>query len=155
MSGHVLRPDAVEVMLVEGGTLTKPTNEAVALIWDADSIIGHVGDDHIFRTPGWDGIIEATLVEPGVAYGDDLLQGATLPTAVFMSSIIPKTLDWYALRAAQAGKPALAARLYAEAEAAFLWTMKRMLRDMQIEVEQHLKRPAETATGVLAPEADR
>lgn len=27
------------------------------------------------------------------------------------------------------------------AEQAFVWTMKRMFRDMQIEIEQHLKRP--------------
>ena len=31
------------------------------------------------------------------------------------------------------------------AEERFVWTMKRLLRDMQIEVEQHLNRPATEA----------
>lgn len=35
----------------------------------------------------------------------------------------------------------------AASEQAFAWTMKRMFRDMQIEIEQHLKRPAEKQEG--------
>lgn len=92
-----LPPNSVRLMVVPGGSLTKATNDAAARVWDDDCIIGHVGDDHRFRTVGWDVKIERTLSRPGVAYGDDLLQHATLPTAVFMSSVIPRTLGWYAL----------------------------------------------------------
>jgi hypothetical protein len=96
-SGPLMPPDPVTVMVVEGGSLTKATNEAAARVWDDDVIIGHVGDDHRFRTLGWDRTIVHALREPGIAYGDDLFQGPVLPTAVFMSAIIPRTLGWYAL----------------------------------------------------------
>lgn len=81
------------------GDLVKATN-TVALRVAADgetTIIGHVGDDHLFRTSGWDSRIEAALTEPGVAYGDDLHQGANLPTAVFVSTTIVRDLGWLAL----------------------------------------------------------
>jgi hypothetical protein len=96
-SGPLMPPDPVTVMVVDGGSLTKATNEAAARVWDDDVIIGHVGDDHRFRTLGWDKEIEAALRTPGIAYGDDLFQGPVLPTAVFMSAVIPRTLGWYAL----------------------------------------------------------
>jgi hypothetical protein len=96
-SGVLLPSDPVMVMEVDGGSLTKATNEAAARVWDDDVIIGHVGDDHRFRTLGWDRTIVHALREPGIAYGDDLFQGPVLPTAVFMSAIIPRTLGWYAL----------------------------------------------------------
>lgn len=96
-SGPIWPPDPVRLVTVVGGSLTAATNQAAALVWDDDCIIGHVGDDHAFRTIGWDRCISETLVEPGIAYGDDLLQGPALPTAVFMSSVIPRTLAWYAL----------------------------------------------------------
>jgi hypothetical protein len=92
-SGVLLPSDPVMVMEVEGGSLTKATNEAAARVWDDDVIIGHVGDDHRFRTLGWDRTIMHALREPGIAYGDDLFQGPVLPTAVFMSAVIPRTLD--------------------------------------------------------------
>lgn len=81
----------------ETGSLTAATNAAARRVWDEDCIIGHVGDDHAFRTPAWDNAIRDALAEPGVAYGDDLFQGPVLPTAVFMSSVIPRTLGWFAL----------------------------------------------------------
>jgi hypothetical protein len=51
--------------------------------------IGFMGDDHMPRTPFWDQVLVASMdARPGpvVAYGDDLFQGANLPTAVFMPS---------------------------------------------------------------------
>jgi hypothetical protein len=45
-----------------------------------------MGDDHIPRTEGWDkAFMEALGINTGIAYGDDLLQGANLPTAYCMS----------------------------------------------------------------------
>jgi len=39
------------------------------------------------------------LRDPGIAYGNDLNVRELLPTAPFISSIIPRTLGWYALPA--------------------------------------------------------
>ena len=51
--------------------------------------IRFMGDDHLPRTGGWDTkLAEAIGTEPGIAYGNDLLQGENLPTAVVMSSKI-------------------------------------------------------------------
>lgn len=52
--------------------------------------IGFMGDDHRPRTTGWDDKItdEINAGGPRVVYGNDLLQGPNLPTAVFMSSEI-------------------------------------------------------------------
>jgi glycosyltransferase involved in cell wall biosynthesis len=45
-----------------------------------------MGDDHIPRTQGWDkAFIQALGQSTGIVYGDDLLQGANLPTAFGMS----------------------------------------------------------------------
>ena len=56
-----------------------------------------MGDDHRPRTPGWDVLLLAALDETGgtgVAYGDDLLMGAKLPTAAVVSSDIVAALGW-------------------------------------------------------------
>jgi hypothetical protein len=45
-----------------------------------------MGDDHLPRTPGWDkAFIQALGQNTGIVYGNDLLQGANLPTAYGMS----------------------------------------------------------------------
>ena len=45
-----------------------------------------MGDDHLPRTEGWDkAFMEALGHNTGIVYGDDLLQGANLPTAFGMS----------------------------------------------------------------------
>ena len=95
--GHLKGVRVITMWGDETGCLTKATNTLAKRFWHGDGIMGHVGDDHLFRTPGWDESVEAALAEPGIAYGNDLLQGEELPTAVFMSVIIPKTLGWYAL----------------------------------------------------------
>lgn len=95
-------PDAIHVMVLradETGSLTKATNTAAKRVWDDDVVIGHVGDDHLFRTPGWDRAMVEALREPGIAYGNDLNVRELLPTAPFISSAIPRALGWYALPA--------------------------------------------------------
>ena len=97
-SGVLWPPDPIHIMEVEGGSMAKATNEAAALIWNDDCIIGHVGDDHRLRTHGWDAKIAETLADTiGIAYGDDGYWGRRLPTAAFMSSVIPRSLGWLAL----------------------------------------------------------
>jgi hypothetical protein len=57
--------------------------------------IGFLGDDHLPRTLHWDHMIELELRRPvSMAYGNDLFQGVNLPTAVFMTSDIIRTLGY-------------------------------------------------------------
>ena len=52
-----------------------------------------IGDDHRPQTPDWDVRLANALGDkPGIAYGNDLLQGERLPTAVLMSAAIVTAL---------------------------------------------------------------
>jgi hypothetical protein len=75
-----------------GGTL----NEVAAEYADRAFAIGFMGDDHVPRTVGWDATVTAALEElgTGIVYGDDLIQGAALPTAAFMTSDIISALGY-------------------------------------------------------------
>lgn len=103
--GRPLRPpDRPSVMVLDPdltGDLVRATNTAAARVWDDDVIIGHVGDDHRFRTPGWDRSVEQALRSPGVAYADDGYWHEALCTSWFVSSSIPRSLGWLALPTAQ------------------------------------------------------
>lgn len=79
-----------------GGTLNKLARIAVRREGGGYDAIGFMGDDHRPRTAGWDAqIAEALEARPlGVVYGDDLVHGPGLPTAVFMDSRIIRTLGW-------------------------------------------------------------
>jgi hypothetical protein len=95
-------PYAAEVSLVvldasDTGDLVRATNTVSMRVATADpaAILGNLGDDHLCRTPGWDKRIVDTLRSPGIAYGNDLLQGAKLPTAPFVSSSIVRALGWF------------------------------------------------------------
>lgn len=50
--------------------------------------VGFMGDDHRVRTPGWDEMLTRAAGPLGIAYGDDLIQGEQLPTAVLMAADI-------------------------------------------------------------------
>ncbi len=75
-----------------------------ALNWLAQShaqdyeMIAFMGDDHIPVTPNWDVELchSIRMQGGGLAYGNDLLQGEALPTAVVMESRIPKVLGYMA-----------------------------------------------------------
>lgn len=59
--------------------------------------LGFLGDDHRFRTPGWDTrFTECLSAGTGVVYADDLLQGEAMPTAVALTSDIVRTLGYMA-----------------------------------------------------------
>lgn len=75
-----------------------PTLNAVATdMINRAGAIGFLGDDHRPRTKGWDQALLAELdsLGHGIAYGNDLLQGPNLPTAVAISSSIVQTLGYY------------------------------------------------------------
>lgn len=96
------QPFGAEVMVVvlqpeDTGNLVRATNTVAMRIADVDpqAIIGNLGDDHVCRTPGWDQIVLDALRTPGIAYGDDLIQGEALPTAPFISAAIVEALGYY------------------------------------------------------------
>lgn len=60
-------------------------------------VVGFMGDDHRPRTPRWDQVIFDNCPPAGVVYGNDLIQGSNLPTAVFVDPLIIKTLGWMVL----------------------------------------------------------
>jgi hypothetical protein len=64
-------------------------------VLDTD-IIGFMGDDHRPRTLHWDVMIDDVFRQWGhaVVYGNDLIQGPNLPTAVFMTAGMIKTLGY-------------------------------------------------------------
>jgi hypothetical protein len=58
-------------------------------------LIGFMGDDHFPRTDRWDKTLaDACRGQVSIAYGNDLMQGPNLPTAVFMTGAIIRTLGW-------------------------------------------------------------
>lgn len=72
--------------------------------WSQEAdIVGFIGDDHRFRTKGWDRAIEMVLKGQGggFAYADDLAQRENLPTQVFISSDIIRALGWMGLPGAR------------------------------------------------------
>lgn len=79
----------------EGGRgLCRPLNWAASKYADLYEAVGFMGDDHLPRTRGWDLRVmeELDSLEPRIVYGNDLLQGAALPTAVFMQARMIKAM---------------------------------------------------------------
>jgi hypothetical protein len=56
--------------------------------------IGFMGDDHMPRTSRWDQELYASLQPHGIVYGNDLLMGPNLPTAVMLDADIVRKLGW-------------------------------------------------------------
>jgi hypothetical protein len=75
-----------------------PTLNDYALRYAGDTdIIGFMGDDHRPRTEGWDILLESInryTARTGIFYGNDLLQGQALPTAVFITSDIIQAIGY-------------------------------------------------------------
>jgi hypothetical protein len=97
---------AVKVPVVtydhEGGGMGPPMNAAAAdyAASGEHSIVGFIGDDHRFRSLGWDVAIGRALENGGMAYGNDLAR-QDIPTAVFISSDIVRALGWFCLPGAK------------------------------------------------------
>jgi hypothetical protein len=56
-----------------------------------------MGDDHRPRTQDWDLLLAESIkdIKHGIAYGNDLLQGENLPTAVMQDARITRTLGYF------------------------------------------------------------
>lgn len=90
-SERVLKKSSINPRLRMGGTLNLLATQNA----EKYEFLSFMGDDHRPRTKGWDKILcEAIGDRPGVSYGDDLLQGANLPTAVTMSAEIVQRLGY-------------------------------------------------------------
>lgn len=90
-SSRVLKKASINPRLRMGGTLNLLATQNA----DKYEFLSFMGDDHRPRTQGWDRILSDAIGErPGVAYGDDLLQGANLPTAVTMSAEIVRRIGY-------------------------------------------------------------
>lgn len=100
---------AVQPRMRLGGTLnqhamaaveSRPYETSVSVLaqWTVDTdIVGFLGDDHVPRTHGFDARIKSAMDSmggTGVVYGNDLIQGPNLPTAVAISSNIIQTLGY-------------------------------------------------------------
>jgi len=90
-SDEVLARSEKNPRLRMGGTLNLLATQNA----DKYDYLAFMGDDHRPRTQGWDRILTEEIgSDPGVAYGNDLLQGAALPTAVVLSSSIVKKIGF-------------------------------------------------------------
>ena len=74
------------------GTLNLVANKYA----DKYETIYFLGDDHLVKTPGWDEILYESIKERGygLSYGNDLLQGQKLATAVMMSTNIIRAIGY-------------------------------------------------------------
>src|SRR5436190_826292 len=92
---------AVVLVAVHYGLTGKAVNAGLkfATHTKLTSIVGFIGDDHRFRSEGWDEAIIATndLLGGGIVYGNDLLRGEDLPSQVFIDRRITDALGWMAL----------------------------------------------------------
>jgi hypothetical protein len=90
-SEAVLSRASINPRLRMGGTLNLLATKHA----EDYEFIAFMGDDHRPRTGGWDNILADAIGErPGVAYGDDLLQGENLPTAVLLSAEIVRRIGY-------------------------------------------------------------
>lgn len=80
------------------GSMCAALNHAAVRYADLYEAVGFMGDDHLPRTTGWDGRVLDALdsLEPRVVYGNDLLQGPALPTAVFLQSRMVRAMHMMA-----------------------------------------------------------
>lgn len=99
--------DIPRLMIPEGAPggagMTRPLNYAAMRYAGLYDAVGFMGDDHLPRTPHWDSLVLDRLdsLSPRIVYGNDLLQGWALPTAVFMQSRMVKAMGCMAPRQLQ------------------------------------------------------
>lgn len=88
----------VNMVVEPRDTLCAKTNTlAVDAVAAGSQFLASLGDDHLPKTHGWDKQLADAILAmdgPGWAYGDDLLRGATLPTAWVQSAALVTALGW-------------------------------------------------------------
>lgn len=95
-------PVNVGLMVLKPGErrgMVDPLNQMFTMIaYGGYDALGFMGDDHRPRTAGWDEKLLLALGERkyAMAYGNDLLQGPNLATAVVMTADIPQALGYMA-----------------------------------------------------------
>lgn len=88
------------VTVDERRTFTQWTNDLWRATADSSSYFASLGDDHVPETTGWDSLLIGAIERmggTGIAYGNDLAQGESLPTAPVLSADIPAALGWVCL----------------------------------------------------------
>lgn len=92
-----------QVLVGARGNLVSLTNLGAQIALDRPdppTYLASLGDDHLPRTPDWDvRLINAirAMDGPGWAYGNDLLQGESLPTAWVQHAATVDALGWMML----------------------------------------------------------
>jgi hypothetical protein len=84
----------VHVVTSSNASMVDALNRAaVNLSVGAPCAIAFMGDDHRPRTVGWDrAYLDALAAQPGIVYGNDLIQGPNLPTQCAMSTEVVRAL---------------------------------------------------------------
>jgi hypothetical protein len=87
------------------GSMNSALNAAATLHADLGiyDYLGFIGDDHRFRTEGWDEkmVRGLSVSGGGFVYGNDLYQGQNLPTHILMNTSIVSALGWMGLPGAK------------------------------------------------------
>lgn len=75
-----------------GGTLN-----ALAPVFAVDRLgVGFMGDDHVPRSAGWaQGLTAELAAGAAVVYGNDLIHGGALPTAVLIAGAVVRELGYF------------------------------------------------------------
>lgn len=98
-----VRHGLIVVPRERAGNMNRALNYAAELECERSDVLGFIGDDHRFRTKGWDRVVSKILSDEGggILYADDLAQREQLPTQVFISSSIVRALGWMGLPGAK------------------------------------------------------
>jgi hypothetical protein len=98
-----VKHDLIVVPVDAAGNMNLALNYAAMQLKGDAEVLGFIGDDHRFRTKGWDRTIAKVLSEQGggFVYGNDLYMGDYLPTQVFISADIVRSLGWMGLPGAR------------------------------------------------------
>jgi hypothetical protein len=86
---------AMAAQLDPRGSLTAKLNKTAMTYADEYRALMYVGDDHVFRTPGWDKMIGDALVTSHMVYPDDRRR-SDVPEIIAITSALVKALGHFA-----------------------------------------------------------
>jgi hypothetical protein len=77
-------------------SMNEALNNAALTYSNQFEFLTFMGDDHVARTNGWDTLLIESISDLsfGLAFGDDLIAGESLPTSVVLSSSLVLTLGY-------------------------------------------------------------